>query len=81
MLNFDIRLLDRVPQSDLATLGSLEISISCLASASLMISPLMGLVWFSDVMLLVRLLVGFLVGLLPVGRVVGLVVTEESWLA
>ena len=75
MLNFDIRLLDRVPQSDLATLGSFDNSISCLASASLMISPLMGLVWFSDVMLLVRLLVGLLVGLLV------LVVTEESWLA
>ena len=75
MLNFDIRLLDRVPQSDLATLGSLEISIRCLASASLMISPLMGLVWF-----LRCHVVGQIIGWV-VGRVVGLVVTEESWLA
>ena len=69
MLNFDIRLLDRVPQSDLATLGSLEISIRCLASASLMISYGFGLVLRCHV-------VGQIIG-----WVVGRVVTEESWLA
>ena len=77
MLNFDIRLLDRVPQSDLATLESLEISIPCLASAFGILDDLspygFGLVLRCHV-------VGQIIGLV-VGRVVGLVVTEESWLA
>ena len=74
ILNFDIRLLDRVPQSDLATLESLEISISCLAPAFGILDPYgFGLVLRCHV-------VGQIIGWV-VARVVGLVVTEESWLA
>ena len=74
----DICLLDRVPQSDLATLGSLQISISCLAPAFGILDPYgFGLVLRCHV---VGQIIGWVLGGV-VGRVVGLVVTEESWLA